>query len=94
MTNLIKNHGFDKCKTFDEIAMLALRRVLDINDSGLAKANIRVSRKQIDVYFYKDPQAYAAYYTHGSIASGGATLEDLDDAFVKHESKGMEVCHA
>ncbi|WP_437918549.1 hypothetical protein [Sphingobacterium sp. LRF_L2] len=94
MANLTKNHGFDKCGSFDEIAMLSLSRTLDINESGVANVNIRISKKCIDLYFYQEGKAEAVYYSHGILLSGNTDLEGLDEAFKKYEVLNMEVEHA
>lgn len=94
MANINTNYGFDKCGSFEEIAMLALQRTLDINDTGLARVNIRITAKQIDVYFYRGSDALALYYCHGTIMSGFCNLSQFDEGFKKFELIGKEACHA
>jgi len=94
MANINTNYGFDKCGSFEEIAMLALKRAMDINDTGLANVNIRISRKNIDVNFYRGSSGCAIYYCHGTVIPGFHSLNEMDQAFKQFEEVGGEVCYA
>ncbi|TJY63791.1 hypothetical protein FAZ19_16115 [Sphingobacterium alkalisoli] len=91
MANINTNYGFDKCGSFEEIAMLALRRALDINEDGLVRVNIHINRKkELSVYFYHKSIMESVHFIHGS-----GSLAELNNAFVKYEAVGKkEVCHA
>lgn len=92
VANVNQNYGFDKCKSFEEIAHLALHRAFNINSDGLCRVNISVNnRKELSVFFYSTKNRFLHFFED---RRDGCSLEELDQVFTSYERKEVSYANA